>query len=82
MPNTFETMFGPAPEPATELGRYRVLSSTAGVRVSPLCLGAMSIGEAWSDVCLIPTFHTGVAYPIELLPWILSFWSEIVDSTA
>ncbi|KAK5050798.1 putative aryl-alcohol dehydrogenase aad14 [Exophiala bonariae] len=42
-------MFGPAPEPATELGRYRVLSSTAGVRVSPLCLGAMSIGDAWSD---------------------------------
>ncbi|KAG7129937.1 putative aryl-alcohol dehydrogenase AAD14 like protein [Verticillium longisporum] len=43
------SMFQPAPEPATELGRYRVLSSTAGVRVSPLCLGAMSIGEAWSE---------------------------------
>lgn len=42
-------MFQPAPEPKTELGRYRVLSSTAGVRVSPLCLGAMSIGEAWSE---------------------------------
>ncbi|KAK5264622.1 putative aryl-alcohol dehydrogenase aad14 [Exophiala xenobiotica] len=40
--------FAPAPEPPTELGRYRVLSSTAGVRVSPLCLGAMSIGDAWS----------------------------------
>ncbi|KIW37121.1 uncharacterized protein PV06_10748 [Exophiala oligosperma] len=39
--------FKPAPEPTTELGRYRVLSSTAGVRVSPLCLGAMSIGDAW-----------------------------------
>ncbi|KAL4979950.1 NADP-dependent oxidoreductase domain-containing protein [Aspergillus desertorum] len=39
----------PAPEPRTELGRYRVLSSTAGIRVSPLQLGAMSIGEAWSD---------------------------------
>lgn len=39
--------FKPAPEPPTELGRYRVLSSTAGVRVSPLCLGAMSIGDAW-----------------------------------
>ena len=37
----------PAPEPPTELGRYRVLSSTAGARVSPLCLGAMSIGDAW-----------------------------------
>jgi aryl-alcohol dehydrogenase-like predicted oxidoreductase len=42
-------MFQLAPEPATELGRYRVLSSTAGIRVSPLQLGAMSIGDAWSD---------------------------------
>lgn len=40
--------FHPAPEPATELGRYRILSSTAGVRVSPLCLGGMSLGDAWS----------------------------------
>ncbi|RPD64454.1 Aldo/keto reductase [Lentinus tigrinus ALCF2SS1-6] len=30
-----------------ELGRYRLLSPSAGVRVSPLCLGAMSLGEAW-----------------------------------
>ncbi|ORX93868.1 putative aryl-alcohol dehydrogenase Aad14, partial [Basidiobolus meristosporus CBS 931.73] len=42
-------IFGPAPEPSTELGRYRILSSTAGIRVSPLQLGAMSIGDAWSD---------------------------------
>jgi aryl-alcohol dehydrogenase-like predicted oxidoreductase len=41
-------LFAPAPEPPTELGRYRILSSTAGVRVSPLCLGAMSIGDAWA----------------------------------
>jgi hypothetical protein len=41
-------MFIPAPEPETELGRYRVLSRTAGVRVSPLQLGAMSIGDAWA----------------------------------
>ncbi|KAL4783667.1 NADP-dependent oxidoreductase domain-containing protein [Aspergillus varians] len=40
----------PAPEPRTELGRYRVLSSTAGIRVSPLQLGAMSLGDAWSGV--------------------------------
>lgn len=38
-----------APEPATELGRYRILSSTAGIRVSPLQLGGMSIGNAWAD---------------------------------
>lgn len=42
-------MFAPAPEPKTELGRLRILSSTAGVRVSPLQLGAMSIGDAWTD---------------------------------
>lgn len=30
-----DELFAPAPEPATPLGRYRVLSSTAGVRVSP-----------------------------------------------
>jgi aryl-alcohol dehydrogenase-like predicted oxidoreductase len=41
-------IFQPAPEPATELGRLRILSSSAGIRVSPLQLGAMSIGEAWS----------------------------------
>ncbi|TRX87729.1 hypothetical protein FHL15_011379 [Xylaria flabelliformis] len=40
----------PAPEPPTELGRYRVLCPAAGIRVSPLSLGAMSIGSAWSNV--------------------------------
>jgi len=39
----------PAPEPPTELGRLRVLSPNAGIRVSPLALGAMSIGDAWAD---------------------------------
>jgi aryl-alcohol dehydrogenase-like predicted oxidoreductase len=38
-----------APQPPTELGRLRVLSSSAAVRVSPLQLGAMSIGDAWSS---------------------------------
>ncbi|KJZ71500.1 Putative aryl-alcohol dehydrogenase AAD14 [Hirsutella minnesotensis 3608] len=36
-------------EPNTELGRYRILASTAGVRVSPLALGAMSIGKSWAS---------------------------------
>lgn len=43
-------LFAEAPEPKTELGRYRVLSSTAGVRVSPLILGGMSIGDAWVEI--------------------------------
>lgn len=37
------------PPPATPLGNLRILSTTAGIRVSPLQLGAMSIGEAWKD---------------------------------
>ncbi|KAF3400187.1 putative aryl-alcohol dehydrogenase AAD14 [Penicillium rolfsii] len=44
-----DKIFAPPPEPATPLGRYRVLSSTAGIRVSPLQLGGMSIGDAWSE---------------------------------
>ncbi|KAM7223367.1 aryl-alcohol dehydrogenase [Rhypophila decipiens] len=45
-----DDIFAPAPKPPTELGIYRVLSPSAGVRVSPLCLGGMSIGQAWSSV--------------------------------
>ncbi|WWC92524.1 uncharacterized protein L201_007483 [Kwoniella dendrophila CBS 6074] len=41
-------IFPPAEEPKTELGRYRILSPSAGIRVSPLCLGAMSIGDQWT----------------------------------
>lgn len=41
--------FAPAPDPSTALGRRRVLSPTCGLRVSPLALGAMSIGDAWKD---------------------------------
>ncbi|KAI9648456.1 putative aryl-alcohol dehydrogenase aad14 [Ciborinia camelliae] len=38
------------PTPPTELGRLRILSSTAGVRVSPLQLGGMSFGDAWAGM--------------------------------
>ncbi|KAE9383139.1 Aldo/keto reductase [Gymnopus androsaceus JB14] len=44
------SIFQPAPEPSTKLGVYRVLSPRAGVRVSPICLGAMSIGDKWNDI--------------------------------
>jgi aryl-alcohol dehydrogenase-like predicted oxidoreductase len=39
----------PAPSPPTPLGYHRVLSSTAGIKVSPLCLGGMSLGNAWNS---------------------------------
>ncbi|KAK0497387.1 Aldo/keto reductase [Armillaria luteobubalina] len=41
------SIFAPAPSPPTGLGHYRVLSPRAGVRVSPIQLGGMSIGEKW-----------------------------------
>jgi hypothetical protein len=40
--------FAPAPKGETLLSQYRLLSPSAGVRVSPLCLGAMSLGDQWS----------------------------------
>ncbi|KAJ0417821.1 Aldo/keto reductase [Aspergillus carlsbadensis] len=38
-----------APKPASLLGYHRVLSPTAGIKVLPLCLGAVSFGTAWKD---------------------------------
>ncbi|KAF8190174.1 NADP-dependent oxidoreductase domain-containing protein [Pholiota molesta] len=43
-------MLVPAPAQQSKLGRYRLLSPTAGVHVSPLQLGAMSIGDKWHDM--------------------------------
>jgi aryl-alcohol dehydrogenase-like predicted oxidoreductase len=40
--------FAPAPKPKTALGYYRLLSPNAGVHVSPIQLGAMSIGDKWA----------------------------------
>ncbi|KAK7050499.1 Aldo/keto reductase [Favolaschia claudopus] len=46
------SFFAPAPAPPTKLGVYRKLSPTAGIHVSPLQLGAMSIGDAsaWASM--------------------------------
>ncbi|KAI0264139.1 NADP-dependent oxidoreductase domain-containing protein [Gloeopeniophorella convolvens] len=41
------SLWAPLPPPASKLARYRTLSPLAGVRVSPLQLGAMSIGDKW-----------------------------------
>ncbi|KIJ64642.1 hypothetical protein HYDPIDRAFT_175568 [Hydnomerulius pinastri MD-312] len=40
-------LFAPPSPPPTKLGFYRNLSPNASVHVSPLALGAMSIGEEW-----------------------------------
>ena len=36
--------------PKTPLGRYRQLCPAAGVHVSPIQLGAMSIGDSWQKI--------------------------------
>ncbi|KAH6614149.1 NADP-dependent oxidoreductase domain-containing protein [Boeremia exigua] len=41
--------FGDLPVAKSLLDFQRVLSPTAGVRVSPLCLGAGNFGDAWSE---------------------------------
>ncbi|KAI5801301.1 NADP-dependent oxidoreductase domain-containing protein [Geopyxis carbonaria] len=40
----------PAEKPNSLLGFHRILSPTAGVRVSPLCLGAMNFGDTWQSI--------------------------------
>ncbi|KAL3419760.1 norsolorinic acid reductase (aldo/keto reductase) [Phlyctema vagabunda] len=43
-------VFPPPPPPVrSALSHYRMLSPTASVRVSPLCLGAMNFGDAWEE---------------------------------
>ncbi|EJT97331.1 Aldo/keto reductase [Dacryopinax primogenitus] len=42
--------FAPARAPPTKLGEHRILCPTAGIRVSPLVLGGMSLGDAWKDI--------------------------------
>lgn len=42
--------FAQPPPPKTKLGRYRQLAPLAGVHVSPICLGAMNIGDKWSKI--------------------------------
>ena len=44
------SIFGDVPKPKSLLEFHRVLSPTAGVRVSPLCLGAMNFGDAWESM--------------------------------
>ncbi|ROT39418.1 aldo/keto reductase [Sodiomyces alkalinus F11] len=39
-----------APTPRSPLGRYRLLSPTSSVGVSPLCLGTMHFGDSWKGV--------------------------------
>ncbi|KAF2032454.1 Aldo/keto reductase [Setomelanomma holmii] len=42
--------FGDPPKAKSLLDFQRILSPTAGIRVSPLCLGAMNFGDAWVEL--------------------------------
>ncbi|KAH9947747.1 aryl-alcohol dehydrogenase [Amylocystis lapponica] len=42
-------LYDPPPPPKTLLGRHRPLGPLAGVHVSPICLGAMSVGDKWAE---------------------------------
>ena len=44
------TFYAQPPTPKTRLGYHRQLSPLAGVHVSPIQLGAMSIGDQWASV--------------------------------
>lgn len=43
-------LLDPPPAPESGLARYRLLSSRAGVHVSPIQLGGMSIGDKWEPL--------------------------------
>jgi hypothetical protein len=44
------SFFNPPPKPNNPLAYHRILSPTASVKVSPLCLGGISIGSSWSEI--------------------------------
>ncbi|KAI0074921.1 aryl-alcohol dehydrogenase [Panus rudis PR-1116 ss-1] len=44
------SLWSAPPPPPTALGRHRKLAPAAGIHVSPICLGAMSIGDKWSKI--------------------------------
>ncbi|KAJ7610656.1 NADP-dependent oxidoreductase domain-containing protein [Mycena polygramma] len=46
------SFWAPPPPPKTKLGIYRTLSPLAGIHVSPLQLGGMSIGDKWAEMGL------------------------------
>ncbi|PON22573.1 aldo/keto reductase [Trichoderma gamsii] len=46
-PKINRNILGAVPTPISPLNKYRLLSPSGAVRVSPLCLGAMSFGSGW-----------------------------------
>ncbi|KAK0739456.1 NADP-dependent oxidoreductase domain-containing protein [Apiosordaria backusii] len=63
--------------PPTELGRLRVLSPTAAIRVSPLALGGGNIGQAWNQTWGLQTKERA----FELLDAYLAAGGNFIDTS-
>ncbi|KAF7627899.1 sterigmatocystin biosynthesis dehydrogenase stcV [Aspergillus flavus] len=68
--------FPTAPKPKTLLGLHRILSPSAGVKVSPICLGGISIGNEWR-------FYTGKnEEPFKLLDVFYDMGGNFIDTAS
>ncbi|GMF69902.1 unnamed protein product [Aspergillus oryzae] len=68
--------FPTAPKPKTLLGLHRILSPSAGVKVSPICLGGISIGNEWR-------FYTGKnEEPFKLLDAFYDMGGNFIDTAS
>lgn len=70
------SFFQGPPKPTSPLGYHRVLSPTAAVKVSPLCLGGISIGSTWSEL-----FGENEA-PDSLLDSFFSLGGNFIDTSS
>jgi aryl-alcohol dehydrogenase-like predicted oxidoreductase len=67
-------IFDSPPKPKTQLGWHRILSPNANVKVSPIALGGISIGNEWSEL-----FGTSED-PFELLDKFYELGGNFVDT--
>ncbi|OAL38094.1 hypothetical protein AYO20_02546 [Fonsecaea nubica] len=65
-----------APLPRSMLGRHRLLAPSASVHVSPLCLGGMNFGDAWSGVMGECTKETA----FEILDYFYEMGGNFIDT--
>ena len=69
------SLFSRVQGPSTPLGLHRSLSPTASIKVSPLCLGGISIGSSWS-----PTFGANED-PFTLLDTFVELGGNFIDTS-
>ncbi|RSL57425.1 hypothetical protein CEP53_006473 [Fusarium sp. AF-6] len=69
------SLFKPPPKPSSPMGYHRVLSPNAAVKVSPICLGGISIGNSWPE-------YTGKSQdPFELLDAFFKIGGNFIDTS-